>query len=83
MIARREFVLGTAAAGALMRRRFGHAKASQPTTGVDFEIPAGACDCHTHIHGDPTRFPWFAARTPETALPEEMATAISRRSPKC
>ena len=38
-------------------------------------MPAGACDCHTHIHGDPARFPFFAGRTytPETALPEEMA----------
>jgi predicted TIM-barrel fold metal-dependent hydrolase len=42
---------------------------------VNFEVPAGACDCHTHIHGDPARYPFFAGRvyTPETALPEEMA----------
>ena len=40
-----------------------------------FDVPAGACDCHTHIHGDPARFPFFAGRTytPEMALPEEMA----------
>src|SRR5262249_40721841 len=33
------------------------------------------CDCHTHIHGDPEKFPFFAGRvyTPEVALPEEMA----------
>jgi predicted TIM-barrel fold metal-dependent hydrolase len=51
------------------------AKASQPATPVDFEVPAGACDCHTHIHGDPEKFPFFAGRvyTPEVALPEEMA----------
>ena len=76
MIARREFVLGgAAAAGVLMQARRGHAKASQPATRVNFDVPAGACDCHTHIHGDPTKFPWFAERTytPETALPEEMA----------
>jgi predicted TIM-barrel fold metal-dependent hydrolase len=43
---------------------------------VSFEVPAGACDCHTHIHGDPTTFPFFAGRvyTPEVALPEAMAT---------
>jgi predicted TIM-barrel fold metal-dependent hydrolase len=43
--------------------------------GVNFEVPAGACDCHTHIHGDPEKFPFFSGRvyTPETALPEEMA----------
>jgi predicted TIM-barrel fold metal-dependent hydrolase len=51
------------------------AKASQPMTRVNFDVPAGACDCHTHIHGDPEKFPYFAGRvyTPETALPEEMA----------
>jgi len=58
-----------------MRTRTGLAKASQPATPVDFEVPAGACDCHTHIHGDPEKFPFFSGRvyTPEMALPEEMA----------
>jgi predicted TIM-barrel fold metal-dependent hydrolase len=53
----------------------GHAKPSQPATPVNFDVPAGACDCHTHIHGDPEKFPFFAGRTytPEMALPEEMA----------
>jgi len=79
MIARREFVLGAAAAGALMQPGFGYGKASQPATKVSFDVPAGACDCHTHIHGDPATFPWFAGRTytPEQALPEEM-TALHR-----
>jgi predicted TIM-barrel fold metal-dependent hydrolase len=56
-----------------MRTAF--AKAAQPATAVNFDIPAGACDCHTHIHGDPETFPYFSGRvyTPETALPEEMA----------
>jgi predicted TIM-barrel fold metal-dependent hydrolase len=51
------------------------AKASQPSTPVNFDVPAGACDCHTHIHGDPEKFPFFAGRvyTPEPASPEEMA----------
>jgi predicted TIM-barrel fold metal-dependent hydrolase len=42
---------------------------------VNFDVPAGACDCHTHIHGDPGKFPFFAGRvyTPEPASPEEMA----------
>ncbi|HTQ74847.1 MAG TPA: amidohydrolase family protein [Burkholderiales bacterium] len=42
---------------------------------MNFDVPAGACDCHTHIHGDPETFPFFPGRayTPETALPEEMA----------
>lgn len=75
MLTRRDFVFGAAAAGALMHARFGFAKASQPGTAVNFEIPAGACDCHTHIHGDPAQYPWFAGRTytPEMALPEEMS----------
>lgn len=51
------------------------AKASQPATPVNFEIPPNACDCHTHIHGDPVQFPFYAQRvyTPEMALPEEMS----------
>jgi predicted TIM-barrel fold metal-dependent hydrolase len=48
--------------------------AAQPRTAVNFAIPPDACDCHTHIFGDPARFPWFPGRTytPESALPEEM-----------
>jgi predicted TIM-barrel fold metal-dependent hydrolase len=51
------------------------AKAPQPVAPVNFEVPSGACDCHTHIHGDPEKFPFFPGRayTPEMALPEEMA----------
>lgn len=50
-------------------------RASQPSTPVNFDVPAGACDCHTHIHGDPAKFPFFAGRvyTPELASPEEMS----------
>jgi predicted TIM-barrel fold metal-dependent hydrolase len=79
MIARRDFMLAAAAFGVLAQPRLGLAKASQPATNVNFDVPAGACDCHTHIHGDPTKFPWFAGRTytPETALPEEMSALHS------
>jgi predicted TIM-barrel fold metal-dependent hydrolase len=51
------------------------AAASQPATPVNFDVPAGACDCHTHIHPDPEKFPFFAGRvyTPELASPEEMS----------
>src|ERR1043166_8988616 len=75
MLTRREVLIGAIAAGATMHLRTSRAKASQPATPVTFDVPAGACDCHTHIHGDPTRFPFFAGRTytPEMALPEEMA----------
>lgn len=52
-----------------------HARAAQPATPVDFDVPAHACDCHTHIHGDVEQFPFFAGRvyTPGPASPEEMA----------
>ena len=75
MITRRDILAGAVAAGTLMHARFGFAKASQPATKVNFAVPAGACDCHTHIHGDPEKYPWFAGRvyTPEMALPAEMA----------
>jgi predicted TIM-barrel fold metal-dependent hydrolase len=51
------------------------AKAVQPATPVNFDVPAAACDCHTHIHGDPDKFPFFSGRvyTPEPASPEEMS----------
>ena len=53
----------------------GSLNAPQPATAVNFALPEGACDCHTHIHGDAARFPLFAGRlyTPGLALPEEMA----------
>ena len=75
MLTRRDVLIGALATGAAMHLRTGFAKASQPATPVNFDVPAGACDCHTHIHGDPERFPFFPGRvyTPETALPEEMA----------
>ncbi len=75
MPTRRAMVLGTIAAGVAMRTGKIFAKPSQPATPVNFDVPAGACDCHTHIHGDSEKFPFFAGRvyTPETALPEEMA----------
>ena len=58
-----------------MRGRPGFTKASQPATAVNFAVPAGACDCHTHIFADPQKFPLSPGRvyTPETASPEEMS----------
>jgi len=51
------------------------AKPSIPTTPVRFAVPPGACDCHTHIIGDPAKFPFAANRvyTPEPASPAEMS----------
>jgi predicted TIM-barrel fold metal-dependent hydrolase len=57
------------------RRTMSPTTPTQQSTPVNFEVPAGACDCHTHIHGDPLKFPFFAGRvyTPELASPEAMA----------
>ena len=75
MLTRRSLMLASIAAGVTMNNRTVLAKPSQPSTPVNFELPAGACDCHTHIHGDPEKFPFFAGRvyTPELASPEEMS----------
>jgi predicted TIM-barrel fold metal-dependent hydrolase len=50
------------------------AKAPQPSTPVNFDMPSGACDCHVHIFGPQDRFPMVAKRlnTPPLALPEEL-----------
>jgi predicted TIM-barrel fold metal-dependent hydrolase len=75
MLSRRRILLASMAAAVTMPGRTALAAASQPSTPVNFDVPAGACDCHTHIHGDPEKFPFFAGRvyTPEPASPEEMA----------
>ena len=51
------------------------ARASQPSTKPNFALPAHACDCHTHIYGDPAQYPLWPGRsyTPEVATPQEMA----------
>ena len=76
MVTRRKVLLGSMAAGAtaILPARLLLAKASQPATPVNFAVPPGACDCHTHIFGDPQRFPWFGGRTytPESASVAEM-----------
>jgi predicted TIM-barrel fold metal-dependent hydrolase len=75
MLTRRSILLASIAAGVTMQNREVSAKASQPSTSVNFAVPAGACDCHTHIHADPEKFPFYAGRvyTPEPASPEEMS----------
>jgi predicted TIM-barrel fold metal-dependent hydrolase len=75
MLSRRDVLIRTlAGAAALARRASLAAAASQPSTPVGFAVPAGACDCHTHVFGDPRRFAFAAARgyTPEPASVEEM-----------
>ena len=71
-ITRRDILAGAAS---LTLTRSAFAKASQPATAVSFAVPANACDCHTHIFGDPQKFPFYSGRvyTPEPALPDEMS----------
>src|SRR5580765_3135574 len=77
MISRRQILTVAAAAAVASLARRGTpllAKASQPTTLVNFTVPTGACDCHTHVFGDPRRFPFAAGRTytPESASVAEL-----------
>ena len=70
MLTRRDLLAGFAF---ITRPAF--AKPSLPATPVNFAVPPGACDCHTHIIGDPAKFPFTANRvyTPEPASPEKMS----------
>jgi predicted TIM-barrel fold metal-dependent hydrolase len=75
MLSRRDLLKSAAAAAAFgSRSADGRAAASQPATPVTFDVPTGACDCHTHIFGDTRRFPYAADRvyTPEPASIAEM-----------
>jgi predicted TIM-barrel fold metal-dependent hydrolase len=68
MLTRRQSLL---AAAALIRPL----QAKPKLTPVTFAVPNHACDCHTHIIGDPQQFPFATTRvyTPQPALPKEMA----------
>lgn len=78
MLTRREMLIGTglAAVSGVFAGPVASAfaTASQPGTPVNFEMPPGACDCHSHIFGDPQKFPFATPRryTPEIASVEEM-----------
>jgi predicted TIM-barrel fold metal-dependent hydrolase len=76
MPSRRDVLLGSLAAGvaALSRTAAASVGPSQPTTPVNFKVPAGACDCHVHVFGDPKRFPLSPTRTytPEPASVEQV-----------
>jgi predicted TIM-barrel fold metal-dependent hydrolase len=75
MLSRREvLMMAPLSAAALRQSARSSAQASQPSTAVTFDVPAGACDCHTHVFGDRRRFPFTPNRTytPESASVEEM-----------
>jgi predicted TIM-barrel fold metal-dependent hydrolase len=75
LISRRELLTAAAAAGltGLVGRTI-VANAPQPRTKVAFDVPAGACDCHVHIFGEPSKYPFFAGRvyTPPPAGVDEL-----------
>jgi predicted TIM-barrel fold metal-dependent hydrolase len=76
MVSRRRFLAGATAAGAaaLVQPMTLFANAPQPHAPVDFKVPAGACDCHVHVIGDPRLFPLSPGRsyTPPTATVDEL-----------
>jgi predicted TIM-barrel fold metal-dependent hydrolase len=51
------------------------AAADTVKTAVDFDVPAGACDCHVHIIGEAAKYPFAADRvyTPPPATPEMLS----------
>jgi len=83
MLTRRDVIIGAGmVGGAAWARPIATALAAapagltapQPTTAVSFTVPAGACDSHTCVIGDPAQFPYAASRgyTPEGASIAEM-----------
>jgi len=75
MLSRREvLMMAPLSAAALRQATRVPAGAAQPSTTVSFDVPAGACDCHTHVFGDPRQFPFAPNRTytPESASVDEM-----------
>jgi len=82
MLTRRDvFKAGMAAgvSGFFGGARPAHAAAPQPRTKVNFDVPAGGCDCHVHVFGDPKQYPFFAGRTytPETASVDELRQLLA------
>ena len=75
MLSRRGFLTGIAAAGlAPSLRLVISAGTAHSITPVRFDVPEGACDCHVHVFGDASRFPFAASRTytPEAASAAEL-----------
>jgi predicted TIM-barrel fold metal-dependent hydrolase len=67
--------LGTGALAAAALRSGAFAAADTVKTAVNFDVPAGACDCHVHIIGDAAQYPFAADRvyTPPPATPQMLA----------
>ena len=54
------------------------AKASLAKTPVAFTVPAGACDAHVHVIGEPNQFPMSSERdyTPPPATADQLRTQL-------
>ena len=72
MTTRRRVMQSAAAMAAAMPTM--RVSAAETRTPVNFELPRGACDCHTHVFLDPARYPFFERRsyTPPTATAEDL-----------
>jgi len=82
MLTRRDVLKAGVAAGvsSMVGRSVSiYAAAPQPKTKVSFDVPAGGCDCHVHVFGDPKQYPFFSGRTytPETASAGELKQLLS------
>lgn len=79
MLTRRHLIATGVALSALplLRGQSAQAAASQPSGAVGFDMPAGACDCHVHVH--PADYPMFEKRTytPELASTEELEAMLA------
>jgi len=70
MLSRRDtFRIGASGLVYAALGRAAFAAADTVKTPVDFEVPAGACDCHVHVFGDANKYPFAADRayTPPAA----------------
>jgi predicted TIM-barrel fold metal-dependent hydrolase len=70
MLSRRGFLTGMVVTGMAGSLRLRSSAETPPSiTPVRFGVPERACDCHVHVFGDPSRFPFAASRTytPESA----------------
>src|ERR1700761_291297 len=75
MQSRRGFLTGIAASGLARSVRLGTSLGNRHSiTPVQFDVPERACDCHVHVFGDASRFPFAASRTytPESASAAEL-----------
>src|SRR5580693_8142670 len=75
MLSRRGFLTGMVVTGMAGSLRLSSSAETPPSiTPVRFDVPERACDCHVHVFGAPSRFPFAASRTytPESASAAEL-----------